>query len=143
MRVVLDTSVIVEIERRNNDAIKIIKKLVDLGHEILISNITVSEILTGSYLRKDFKKAVESAKNVLGQFVWVDMDAQIAEKTAQFIAYLITEGSIIEYQDVAIAATFKKTDANYLLTLNKDHFERLPDLKGKIFTPAEFSKILK
>ena len=143
MKVIVDASVIVEIERRNEEATLVMKKLVERGHEILISTVTISEILAGPYLRKDFKKSLESAKSILGQFLWIDMDAEIAEKTAQYIAYLVAEGKIIQYQDIAIAATFRETDADYLLTFNSDHFERLPDLKGKVFTPVEFAKILK
>jgi len=141
MNVILDTSVIVEIDRKNKEVIDILKKLIDNNHRILISVISVSEILAGSYLRKDYKNSVLEAKRILGQFLWIDLDAKIAEKTAQYIAYLITEGSVIEYQDVAIAATFKTTDSDYLLTLNKNHFERIPDLKDKIYTPKEFMKI--
>lgn len=143
MRIVLDTSVIVEIDRKNEDIIRIIKKLIENDHSILVSTITISEILTGSYLRKDFKRAVSEAKRILGQFLWIDLDAEIAEKTAQYLAYLITEGKIIEYQDIAIAATFKITDSDYLLTLNKSHFQAIPELKNKIFEPREFAKIIK
>ena len=142
MNVILDTSVIVEIDRKNKEVINILKKLIDDDHRILVSTISVSEILTGSYLRKDYKSSVLEAKRILGQFLWIDLDARIAEKTAQYLAYLIAEGDVIEYQDAAIAATFKITDSDYLLTLNKNHFERIPDLKNKIYTPKEFSKVI-
>ena len=143
MKVVLDTSVVVEIDRRNQEVIKILKNLIEDGREIIVSVVTVSEILAGSYLKKNFKEAVSEAKRILGQFMWIELDGQIAEKTAQYLAYLITEGKIIEYPDAAIAATFKVTDSDYLLTLNKAHFERIPDLKGKIYEPKEFMKIIK
>ena len=42
--------------------------------------VTVSEILTGSYLTKDSKKSVLEAKRIMGQFIWVELDAEIAEK---------------------------------------------------------------
>lgn len=142
MKIVLDTSIIVEVDRKNQEIIDIIKKLIFKEHTIIVSTITVSEILAGSYLRKDFKKALIEARRILGQFLWVDLDGSVAEKTAQYIAYLITEGKIIEYPDIAIAATFKAADADYLLTLNKPHFEILPDLKGKVYTPKEFRKII-
>ena len=143
MKIVLDTSVIVEIDRKNDEVIKIIKRLIDNNHDILISVVTISEIFAGSYLRNDFKKAVDEARRILGQFIWIDMDAKIAEKTAQYLAYLITEGKVIEYPDVAIAATFKATDSDYLLTLNKSHFESIPDIKGKVYEPKDFKKIAK
>ncbi len=143
MKIVLDTSVIVEIDRKNEEVIRLIKKIIDLDHNILISTITISEILTGSYLRKDFKKSVSEAKRILGQFLWIELNSEIAEKTAQYLAYLITSGKIIEYQDVAIAATFKVTNSDYVLTLNKPHFESIPELRGKTYEPKEFAKIIR
>ena len=143
MKIALDTSIIVEIDRKNVEVIKILKRMIDKDYDVVISTVTVSEILTGSYLRKDFKKAVLEAKKILGQFLWVDLDVEIAEKTAQYLAYLITEGKIIEYQDVVIAATFKVTDSSYLLTLNKHHFELIPGIKGKVYEPKEFLKSIK
>ena len=138
MRIVLDTTILVEIERRNEDAINLIKNLIAGDHVIIISMATVSEVLTGSYMRRDFSKAVTTAKQIMGQFLWTDIDGSVAEKTAQYIAYLIAEGKMIEYPDVVIAATFKIEGADYLLTLNKAHFENIPDLEGKVFAPKEF-----
>jgi predicted nucleic acid-binding protein len=143
MKIVFDTSVIVEIDRKNREVIDIVKKLIEGNHTLMISTVTVSEILTGSYLRRDFRRSVTEAKRILGQFLWIDLDSAVAEKTGQYISHLIVEGSSIEYQDTVIAATFKITDANYLVTLNKKHFDIIPDLKGKVFTPAEFRKVLR
>lgn len=55
-------------------------------------------------------------------------------------AYLISMGQPIEYQDVAIAASFLLEFCDVLLTENKEHFERLPNLKGKVMTPKEFCR---
>ena len=143
MNIVLDTSVIVEIDRNNKGIIELLKKLIEKNHSILISTVTVSETLAGSYLKKDFKKAVLEAKQIMAQFLWIDLTSEIAEKTAQYIAYLIAEGKMIEYPDIAIAATFKVEDADFLLTLNKNHFEYIPDLKGKVYSPGEFLKKIK
>ena len=143
MKVVFDTSVIVEIDRKNEDAIKIIKKLIDNGDEILISTITVSEILVGPHFMKNFKEASIQAKRILSQFLWIDFNGIIAEKTAQYIAFLISENRVAEYQDAVIAATCKVKGAEYLITLNKKHFDIFPDLKNNVYTIEEFKKILK
>lgn len=143
MRIVLDTTIVVEIERKNEDTINLIKKLITKDCIIIISTAAISEILAGAYLRKDFSKAALTAKQIMGQFLWTDLDSSVAEKTAQYMAYLIAEGKIIEYPDIVIAATCKIEDADYLLTLNKSHFENLPDLKGEIYTPKEFAKFVK
>ena len=140
MKVVIDTSAIVEIERKNRLVIDVVKGLIGKNADLSISIVTLSEILTGCYLREDYDKASAEAKRVLSQFLWIDVDSKIAERTARFMAYLIKKGKIIEYPDIVIASTFDIIKGDYLLTLNKSHFEHIPELKGKVFTPKELNK---
>jgi predicted nucleic acid-binding protein len=100
----------------------------------------VSEILTGAYLRKNYETAVQKAKRVMGQMIWVNIDPIIAEKAGEINAYLIINGKKIEFQDVLIAATSIILNCDYLLTLNKAHFERIPSLEKNIFNPQEFKE---
>ena len=137
MKVVADTSAVVEIERKNKLVIELIKGLINKNADLGISIVTLSEVLTGCYLREDYEKASSEAKRILSQFLWIDVDSKIADKTAKFMAYLIKKGKIVEYPDAVIAATFNVINGDYLLTLNKSHFEIIPELKGKVFTPVE------
>jgi len=135
--VFVDTSIIVDVDRGKEDVIELCKQLTSTN-SALISTVSISEILTGSYLRKDYKVAVKKAEKVLGQFRWVPLNGEVAKLVAELNAYLISKGQPIEYQDVAIAASFLIECCDVLLTENKDHFERLPNLKGKVMTPKEF-----
>jgi predicted nucleic acid-binding protein len=135
--VFVDTSIIVDVDRGKQEVIDLCKELTSTN-SAFISTVSVSEILTGSYLRKDFKTAVNKAEKVLSQFRWVSLTGEAAKLTAQLNAYLISKGQPIEYQDIAIAASFLTEGCDVLLTENKDHFERLPNLKGKVMTPKEF-----
>ena len=142
MKIVLDTSAIVEIERKNKLMIELVKALVAGNSDLSISMVTLSEILTGCHLKGEYEKSSEEAKRVLSQFLWIEVDSAIAEKTAEFLALLIKAGKIIEFPDVVIAATFDIINADYLLTLNKSHFENIQKLKGKVFTPKELKEKL-
>jgi predicted nucleic acid-binding protein len=133
----VDTSIIVDVDRGKQDVIELCKKLTNTN-SAFISTVSVSEILTGSYLRKDYKIAIKKAEKVLGQFRWVPLNGEIAKIVAELNAYLISKGQAIEFQDVAIAASFLLESCDILLTENKEHFERLPNLKGKVMTPKEF-----
>jgi predicted nucleic acid-binding protein len=135
----VDTSIIVDVDRGKQDVIELCKQLTRTN-SAYISTVSVSEILTGSYLRRDYKTAVNKAEKVLSQFQWVPLDGEVAKIVAELNAYLISQGQPIEYQDVAIAASFLLKSCNVLLTENKAHFERLPNLKGKVMTPKEFIK---
>ncbi len=65
---------------------------------------------------------------------------EIAEITGKISAYLISNGTPVEYQDVAIAATFVREKGDWLLTKNKKHFTIIPGLEKAAATPAEFKK---
>ncbi len=141
MIVFLDTSILVDIDRNKEDAIELMRKLTENEVEIYISVATVSEILTGSYLREDSGKALISAKIVLAQFDWIDFDGEVADKSAQIMAYLIQEGKIIEFQDIIIAASFIASDGDYLITNNLDHFQRIPKIKNNVISQKEAIKL--
>jgi predicted nucleic acid-binding protein len=135
--VFVDTSIIVDVDRGKQDVIALCRQLTSTN-SAFISTVSISEILTGSYLRRDYKTAVKKAERVLNQFRWVSLTGETAKLIAELNAYLISKGQPIEYQDVAIAASFLLECCDVLLTENKNHFERLPNLKGKVMTPKEF-----
>ncbi len=138
-KVLVDTSVIVDVDRGKEDVIELCRRLTS-DKSAVVSVVTYSEILTGSYLRRDYQAAVKKAERVLSQFRLADLDEKTAKVIAQLNAYLLSSGQPIEYQDVAIAASFLVECCDVLLTENKSHFERLPTLKGKVMPPAEFSR---
>ncbi|MCW3983217.1 MAG: type II toxin-antitoxin system VapC family toxin [Candidatus Bathyarchaeota archaeon] len=135
--VLVDTSIIVDVDRGKQEVINLCKQLTSTNNAF-ISTVSVSEILTGSYLRRDYSAAIKKAEKVLDQFRWVPLNGEVAKIVAELNAYLISKGQPIEYQDVAIAACFLAEGCDILLTENKDHFDRLPNLKGKVLTPKEF-----
>ncbi|MHA1649024.1 MAG: type II toxin-antitoxin system VapC family toxin, partial [Candidatus Helarchaeota archaeon] len=97
MKICIDTSILVELDRKNEKLIHFLKTIIK-DHDIFLSVISILEILTGSNLRKDRMKAVNKAKSIMGQFIWVDIDSEIAEKSAEINAFLITQGEKIEIQ---------------------------------------------
>ena len=141
MRIVLDSSVIIELERKNQEAIALVKEFLKNDEEVIISTVAVSEVLVGPYFSNDFNGAMAEIKQIISQFSSVNLDAKIAEKIARYWAYLIAEGLPAQYQDVAIAATFAVTKSDFLLTQNKKHFDVLPEIGSKARTISEFRRI--
>ena len=138
MRIVLDSNILIDVEKKKENSIELLKKLIEKKDTVSISSITVAEILIGSYSTLNFSIALQKSHRLLSQFDSISFDDDIAEKTAQYMAYLFAIGRPNGFQDCAIAATFKLSDSDFLISLNKSHFEHLPDLKGKVFTPQEF-----
>lgn len=142
MRILLDTSIVVEIDRHNHRVVELLKRLMEHGDDLIISTVTVAEILTGSYLRRDTRSSVLTAKEVLNQFVWEDLKGETAEAAAKLFSFLIVEKKqdAIEYPDVLIAATFFSAHCDALMTLNTKDFLLLPHVKEHTYTPDEFEK---
>lgn len=140
MKALFDTSFLVAIDRKNKNAIALAQKLSEKDFELWISTITVSEIMTGAYLRPDFKNAVNNARMALAQFQWKELDGGIAVKTGELLAFQIAKGSQIEYQDTAIAATAIELKADFLVSENKKHFTIFPIIENKIMTIEEANK---
>lgn len=138
MKVVCDTSILVEIDRHSASVVALLQQLAEKQEELIISTVTVTEILTGAYLRRDAQAAVPKARDVLNQFSWRDIDGQLADAAAKLNAFLIGEGKMIEFPDILIAATALVERADALLTLNRKDFLVFPNLKDMVRTPAEF-----
>lgn len=136
MRLFLDSTVLVDVERRRSETATLLESATRADAELGISVITVSEILLGAYLRRDAERAVLRAKEALGQFVWKEFDGDCADKAAQLMAYLRSAGRPIEYPDVAIAACFLASGSDHLVTENKA-IAALPPLEGRVFTAKE------
>ena len=136
----LDSTVLIDVERKNGDALDLVKSMLANNEELIISAVTVSEVLTGVYYigKRD---SLLDARTVLAQFLPMPLDAEVANKTAQFVAFLLKNGSPIDFKDVAIAATFAVTKSDFLITQNKKHFEILPEIGSKARTISEFKKI--
>ncbi len=140
MKIFIDTSIVVDIEREIEDTVNLLQHLILTNHTVLMSTVVASEIFTGTYLRQDYKKATSKAKELFSCFQIIPLDMDIAETTGKISAYLIVNGLPIEYQDVAIAATFVQEKGDWLLTNNKKHFTIIPGLEKAAVTPAEFKK---
>lgn len=142
MNLFFDTSILVELDRSNQAIAALLQRLVRQGDELFISTVTVAEIFTGSYLRKDMREAALKAKAILNQFTWKELDGATAETVAQLYAYLLIEKkeASVEYADVLIAATFLSSRCDAFITLNAKDFTVFPPLQGKVFRPEEFPR---
>ncbi len=142
MNIIFDTTVLIDLERQNRDALLLMEKLTKEKSALIISTLSVSEYLTGIYQRADYMKRLNNAKEFLEQFNWIDLNGVVAEETAKLLAYCLTSGIERKYQDVAIAATSFAVGADFLITENIKDFD-FPNLEGKVYTPKEFLRAVK
>ncbi len=140
MRILLDSTFLIDIERQNEEAVALVESLIANNEEIIISTVTTAEILTGAYFLGS-RENLSEAKTLLAQFSSVPLDEGIADKIAQYLAFLLKNGNPIDFKDIAIAATFTVTKSDFLITQNKRHFEMIPEIGSKARTISEFKKI--
>lgn len=143
MKIFFDTTVLVDLDRGRDNTIRLLEILTEDDHDLWISTVTVSEILTGAYLRPDGEKAADRAREALGQFQWKDLDGEVATAVGQIIAYLLSHGKRIEFQDTVIAASCLVETGDRLVTDNTDHFRRIPGLAERVATTQQALRFVK
>lgn len=128
MAVLIDTSVVIAVERRGlppEDAIAVVGT-----EDAAMASITASELLIGVHradsparrLRREaFVEAILAALPVIA------FDLRIARVYAQLSAQLAAAGQPIGAHDLLIAAT-ALADGSAVLTLNMRDFRRVPGL---------------
>lgn len=140
LKILLDSTVLIDIERKNEETLELVERMTTNNEQLIISVVTVTEILTGVYFRGG-RENLSEARTLLAQFLSVPLTEEVADKAAQYVAFLLNKRTPIDFKDIAIAATFSVTKSDFLLTQNKKHFEAIPELGSKVRTISEFSKI--
>lgn len=142
MRVLIDTCVLIDLERGEKDAIDFFEELDKISAEMVISPVSASELYTGVYLSENLEKNLARANVVISQFQIAHLDIKTAEETGKLLAYRQIKNLPKYYEDCAIAATAISSRADFLITDNKEDFN-FPNLCGKVYTPKEFLAALK
>jgi predicted nucleic acid-binding protein len=123
MRILLDTSLLVEGERRNFD----LGKWVANGrHEVFICDATVAEYLAGRPLKDPGKE--QRWKNYWDSFVSllasVPLDHQVCEKAGELLAEARRTGATVPLGDALHAAVADLEDLT-VATIDLDHYQAL------------------
>jgi len=126
VRIILDTSFLIELKRGNEIAVKALEERKEGCEDILVSSLTVYELLAGaSYIWKKHGDMRELLKvqDMLKFLTEVVVDSDIVRRAAEVRAELMTRGKEIPDMDILIACT---ADAE-VLTFDRD-FEGLREL---------------
>jgi len=130
LKVVLDTSFLIELKKRNEKAVKALEKIKDRCEDILVSSLTVYELLVGAnYIWKKYGDAREMLKvqDMLKFLTEVEVGSEVVKKAAETKAELMVRGKDVPDIDILIACS----DDAEILTFDRD-FEPLKDLDLKI-----------
>lgn len=128
MGYLIDTNILIELERGRLVLAQLDKGL--SNESLALSSITVSELFHGVYRAQKVTLAQQRRQFVLGlldTFPVIPFDLAAAEIHARVWAELQTQGRLIGAHDLLIGAA--ALAINYgVITLNRDEFERIPNL---------------
>ena len=123
MRLLLDSSVIIDALRLKANTINYLKKIESKDAKLFVSAVTAFEIYSGSSsANTDEKKLI---KKLMGYFEVVDLSWSIGKLAGEL--YRKTK-SKVETADYLIAASAIEVGAQ-IVTLNKKHFQKMPKIK--------------
>ncbi len=129
MGILIDSSVLIEWERKRFD----IKKLIEphQGESFYISVVTISELLHGVHRAKDPRQRMRRSafvETVISEFEALEIDVQAARIHGEISASLAKQGIFIGSQDLWIGTTAISHGLT-IVTHNLKDFKRIPGLK--------------
>jgi tRNA(fMet)-specific endonuclease VapC len=130
MRYLLDTDWIINLLAGKKDATDYIQRFdpEDIG----ISLVTAGEICESAYNYANPQEHINRFRSFLDNFQLLNLNLPIIEKFAEVRAHLRRRGQLISDFDMLLGATALHYDL-IVLTYNKKHFARIPDIK--LFQP--------
>lgn len=129
-KIFVDSNYVIDYLRGRNYTKPLIEKISGKEIEAYISAATLFELYVGALLSNNPEKKFEDIEALLGWFQVVDINKEIMHITAKIYVSLRKKGSMIELQDIFIAASSIAMGLP-LLTNNKKHFERIANLEVK------------
>lgn len=132
--VVLDSSVLIDVERHQLDLDPIIAIAGD--QEAFLSAVTVSELWHGVHRARDATvrdRRSAFVRNIVTQFSILPVDESVAEEHARLWASLEEQGAMIGMNDTWIAATVM-ANGMAIVTANSKEFTRIQGLSVLEYT---------
>jgi len=131
VKVVLDTSVLIDHLRGDTRAHRLVTALDGQGDTLSASVLTRVELLAGM-------RAAERAKTrrLMEAVDWLEVDDDLGERAGALAARFLRSHPGIELVDYVIAATAERLGAE-LLTRNRKHFPMFPELRDPYLLPSE------
>lgn len=130
MAYLLDTDWAIEAISGNIDLLNQLQMLA--GGQISISWVTTAELYDGAYRSNNPSAQLVRIKQFTHRYPVLYPNDNIAMEFAALRVHLRRRGNLIGDFDLVIAATALHYDLT-LLTFNRRHFERIPDLRLYMF----------
>src|SRR5258708_19738673 len=125
MRYLVDSDVLVGYLKGRQETVSLLQQLLPEG--LAISAITFGEIAEGIYYGSDPKQHELAFRRLLRGLQVLSVNRQVAGRFAKLRGKLRKQGQLIPDADLLIASTALQHKL-VLVTRNRKHFDRIPDL---------------
>jgi predicted nucleic acid-binding protein len=127
----LDTDWIIQVFGKREPATRTLDVLAD--SQIHVSLVTVGDLYDGAFATVNPQAHLIGVRQFLGQYHVIDLSDPVMERFAEIRSHLRRRGELIPDFDLLIAAMALHHNLT-LLTFNRRHFHRIPDLR--LYQPA-------
>ena len=122
----VDTDILVDFLRGRDPGSAAYNKWKDKAN-LLITSISVFELLMGAHLSSRRAQRIAEAESLIEQHMVLSLDKAAATTASQVASGLKTRGLGVEIRDL-FNCSVCLTNKIPILTSNKTHYERIPDL---------------
>lgn len=130
--VCLDTDILVSLLRGNEDAEKYIRLLEGRGEVAYTTPVNAYELFLGGWKSERREENLREIASLLGDLDILDFDLEASFYTGKIASMLLDEGRIIGVEDAMVAGIALRHDQS-LVTRNKKHFSRIPELRVDVW----------
>ncbi|MBI4918417.1 type II toxin-antitoxin system VapC family toxin [archaeon] len=124
----LDTTILIDFLRNKNAAVQFFEK--NRTKLLFTTEINIFELVVGIYAHnKDIDKHLEKVFLLADRLTILHLNRNGTLKAGEIAGKLISKGEKIENSDYLIAGISLSHGVNTIVTENKKHYERIPEIK--------------
>ena len=140
MRVLLDSSTLINSLRQEKDALEVFSKIM-AGHiEGVVNGTIVFEIYAGVPRQQNPEKAEKKVDAMMSLLRYGELAKKDFRDAGLLDGQLIRAGLQINEADTIIAIHAARPEIDILITENVDHYRRIEKIRAKVKTAAEWLK---
>lgn len=125
---ILDTSFIIDILRKRENALKRLGTLIEKNESLKITTLTIFELFSGLVNSTKYEKEKGEIEKILKSQIIISLGEESAKKAGEIDGQLSSEGNTLEPIDIMIGA-IALLNKEKVLTRNISDFSRIKGLE--------------
>lgn len=124
----LETDFLIALIRKDKDALKKLRQLVEKGEKITTTSITASELFKAAFLSERVDENIRVVKGILSRLEILEFDITGAEYYGKTYSELKEKGTLIGDRNILIAS-IALARSEKLITKNVQHYNEIRGLE--------------